>query len=271
MNTHTHTHTHTHILGRRANTISSGLFALVSRFGSLSLALSGHSATNQRAGNAIVPIRRRVQSQVDRVGAIFTFYCLILKKKANPRQHSIGTCFDLLCKIFDRSYTNQRAGLWRWFGLIFFWFSFKGLEKKWDSNFKKMKMASFLLRRCQFYSIAFQFHFHWKKTTREMVCVSRGRKTKKKNKQTPKKNKNKRKAGLRRRVTPGRRPNKDARWVRRRRDADPLRGADVRTTARRAASDDDDVYFRPLFFCFLFLLLFCGFSVGRFLGGRRKF
>ena len=88
-----------------------------------------------------------------------------------------------------------------------------------------------------------------------MVCVSRGRKTKKKNKQTPKKNKNKRKAGLRRRVTPGRRPNKDARWVRRRRDADPLRGADVRTTARRAASDDDDVYFRPLFFCFLFFFV----------------
>ena len=118
-----------------------------------------------------------------------------------------------------------------------------------------MKMASFLLRRCQFYSIAFQFHFHWKKRLVKWFAFRGDEKPKKTNKQTPKKTKNKRKAGLRRRVTPGRRPNKDARWVRRRRDADPLRGADVRTTARRAASDDDDVYFRPLFFCFLFFFV----------------
>ena len=58
-----------------------------------------------------------------------------------------------------------------------------------------MKMASFLLRRCQFYSIAFQFHFHWKKTTREMVCVSRGRKTKKKTNKPQKKPKTKEKRG----------------------------------------------------------------------------
>lgn len=59
---------------------------------------------------------------------------------------------------------------------------------------KKMKMASFLLRRCQFYSIAFQFHFHWKKRLVKWFAF-RGDEKPKKKQTNPKKNQKQKKSG----------------------------------------------------------------------------